>query len=122
MRKRFEFWSGENGICLLEGWARRGMDEQEVAKKIGISMKTMGVWKKKEPAIKEVLDRSSEVVEMDVERALVNKALGGDVRACIFWLRGRKKGVWNDREVELIDVEAEIEKLLGEGKEGRKME
>ena len=43
------------------------------------------------------LKRGKEVVDYQVENALLNKALGGDTTAQIFWLKNRRPDKWRDK-------------------------
>ena len=131
MKKGVEFWIGKNGICLLEGWARNGWSDYRIARKMRISVKELMELKMKHCAIEMALGRSGEVVDLEVEKALLNKALAGDVRACVYWLKNRMGGVWNDKgnrktndaiERSRDDVDVEVEGLLRVAKGGRKIE
>ena len=51
------------------------MNEQ-IAKNMGISRSTLNEWKKKFPDISDTLKRSKEVVDVEVENALLKRALG----------------------------------------------
>lgn len=97
MKAGLEFWQSEEGLCLICGWARNGCTHKEIAKKIGVSAKMLEEWKKKYEEIGQALRKSREVVDMEVEEALLKKALSGDVRACSYWLKNRKGDVWKDR-------------------------
>lgn len=75
---KYEYWLTEDGLTLLEGWARDGLTEEQIAKdKIGISRSTLNEWKKKFPDFSDTLKRGKEIVDIQAENALLKKALGG---------------------------------------------
>lgn len=96
-RGKFEYWLTEDGLTLLEGWARDGLTDEQIAHNIGITAKTLYEWKNKHGKICEALKKGKEVVDYQVENALLNKALDGDTTAQIFWLKNRRPDKWRDR-------------------------
>ncbi len=94
---KFEYWLTEDGLTLLEGWARDGLTNEQIAKNIGITAKTLYEWKKQFCEICNSLKKGKEVVDYEVENALLNKALGGDTTAQIFWLKNRRPDKWRDK-------------------------
>lgn len=105
-RGKFEYWLTEDGLTLLEGWARDGLTDEQIAHNIGITAKTLYEWKNKYSDICEALKKGKEVVDYEVENALLNKALAGDVTAQIFWLKNRMKSKWRDKPVEYPQTSA----------------
>ena len=97
---KYEYWLTDDGLTLLGGWARDGLTDEQIAHNIGVSCSTMRVWKDRFPAISAALKKGKEVVDFEVENALVKKALSGDVTAMIFWLKNRKPGRWRDKPAE----------------------
>ena len=114
----------DGGLIKLEGWARDGDTNEMIANKIGIARETVSRWKEQYPEFGEVLKKSKEVVDTQVESALLKRALGytvkeyiddadgnrrviekqmpPDVTAQIFWLKNRKPQNWRDkRDVEI---------------------
>lgn len=69
-------WITEEGLALLSGWARDGLTDEQMAHNIGISRSTLNEWKKKYPDISDTLKRGKEVVDRQVENALLKRALG----------------------------------------------
>ena len=121
---KYEYWLTPEGLLKLEGWARDGLTDEQIAKNAGINPATLYVWQKKYPDISESLKKGKEVVDRQVENALLKRALGyeyeevkekfegdvmtertitkkevvPDVTAQIFWLKNRKREVWTDRK------------------------
>lgn len=96
-RGKFEYWLTKDGLTLLEGWARDGLTDEQIAHNVGITATTLYEWKKRFSKISEALKKGKEVVDYDVENALLNKALAGDTTAQIFWLKNRRPDKWRDK-------------------------
>ena len=94
---KYEDWLTEDGLTLLEGWARDGLTDEQIASNCGISPSTLYRWKDDHREICEALKKGKEVVDYQVENALLNKALGGDTTAQIFWLKNRRPDKWRDK-------------------------
>ena len=94
---KYEYWLTEDGLILLEGWARDGLTDETIADKCGISTSTLYDWKKKHLEISEALKKGKEIVDFEVENALLNEALSGNVTAQIFWLKNRRVDKWRDK-------------------------
>lgn len=73
---KYEKWITEEGLVLLEGWARNGLTDEQIAHNVGISRSTLNDWKKKYPDISDALKKGKEVVDLQVENALLKRALG----------------------------------------------
>lgn len=99
-RGKFEYWLTEDGLTLLEGWARDGLTDEQIAHNCNITSATLYEWKNRFTEISEALKKGKEIVDFEVENALLNKALGGDTTAQIFWLKNRRPGKWRDKPAE----------------------
>jgi transcriptional regulator with XRE-family HTH domain len=73
---KYEKWITEEGLVLLEGWARDGLTDEQIAYNVGVSRSTLNDWKKKYPDISDALKKGKEVVDLQVENALLKRALG----------------------------------------------
>lgn len=104
-RGKYEQWLTDDGLTLFEGWARDGLTDEEIAGRIGIRRETLWVWKKKFPNISNALKKGKEVIDYEVENALLEKALSGDVTAMIFWLKNRRPDKWRDKPQEKKETE-----------------
>ena len=116
---KYTEWLTEEGLIQIEGWARDGLIDEQIAQNMGISYSTFREWKKKFSALSAVLKKSKDVVDRQVENALFKSAIGfeyeeetvtnaGDVVAVrkyskpnttaqIFWLKNRKRNQWTDK-------------------------
>ncbi len=96
-RGKYEYWLTADGLTLLEGWARDGLTDEQIAHNCGISATTLYDWKNRFPKISESLKKGKEIVDYEVENALLNKALSGETAAQIFWLKNRRPDKWRDK-------------------------
>jgi predicted DNA-binding protein YlxM (UPF0122 family) len=124
---KYQEWLTQENLTLLEGWARDGLTDEQIAHNMGIRRQTLYDWKKKYPDISDALKRGKEVVDRQVENSLLKRALGyeyeevtkelingtmlitkkvkkyqpPDTTAAIFWLKNRRPDKWRDkRDVE----------------------
>ena len=120
---KYEYWLTPEGLLKLEGWARDGLTDEQIAHNMGINIATLYRWKEKYCDICESLKRGKDVVDRQVENALLRRALGyeyeevkekfeygeitertvtkkevvPDTTAQIFWLKNRKPDKWRDK-------------------------
>lgn len=74
---KYQEWiSDPDKLKLLSGWARDGLTDEIIAKKIGISRSTLNEWKKKYPAISDTLKKGKELADIEVEDSLFKRATG----------------------------------------------
>lgn len=110
-------WLEDDKLILLEGWARSGLTYEQIAHNMGIGLTTLKEWRQKEPTISSILKKGREVVDFEVENALLKSALEGNVTAQIFWLKNRKKIEWREKQEYNNDEElSKLDKLLEEQK------
>ena len=131
-KSKADEWLSKDKLILLEGWARDGLTEEQIAKNMGVSVKTLYNWKTDNLPILQALKKGKEVIDFEVENALLKKALGytvtlnkqkvtkdGDVvdiqedvhvapdtTAQIFWLKNRKPDKWRDKVIDSENEEA----------------
>ena len=97
---KYEYWLTPEGLVLLEGWARDGLTDEQIAHNMGIATGTLYSWKKSHVEICEALKKGKEVVDFEVENALLQSALNGNITAQIFWLKNRRPDKWRDKPEE----------------------
>lgn len=61
---------------MIEGWARDGLTDEQIASNMGIAYSTFRTWRDKYPALSAALKKGKEVVDRQVEKALLKRALG----------------------------------------------
>ena len=134
---KYTEWLTREGLLKIEGWAKDGLIDEQIAKNMGIAYSTFKEWKKKFPDLSDVLKRSKEVVDREIENALFESAKGfvyeeeavtntgevvtvkkyskPNVTAIIFWLKNRKRNEWRDKqEIEQEITQRTIEIKVGE--------
>lgn len=79
-RGKSDEWLTEEALLLLEGWAREGLIDEQLAQKMGIGVRTLYEWKNKYPQISQALKKGKEVIDFEVERKLLDTALGFKVK------------------------------------------
>ena len=97
-----DIWMTDDNLIRIRGWARDGLTDEQIARKMGIGVRTLYEWKKKHPQFSQALKSGKEVVDYAVENALLKKALAGDVGACCFWLKNRRPDKWKDRMEDIM--------------------
>lgn len=116
-KSKVEYWLTSDGLTLLQGWARDGLTDEQVATNMKISRSTLNEWKKKYSDISDTLKKNKEVADYEVENALYNEAKNGNVTAIIYWLNNRKPRQWrNKQDKDNNDSLAKLDKLLEEQK------
>lgn len=134
-RDKYKYWITKEGLIKIEGWAKDGLSDEQIAHNIGINKGTIYQWKKKYKVIDDVLKKGKEVVDRQVENALLKRALGydyeeetktvaesgkksikvvkkhipPDTTAIIFWLKNRKREQWRDVNKIEIDKPVQVE-------------
>nr|DAF34556.1 MAG TPA: terminase small subunit [Caudoviricetes sp.] len=142
---KYEKWLEQEGLLLIEGWARDGLTDEQIAGNMGVSRSTLNSWKDKYPDILDSLKKGKEIVDRQVENALLKRALGyeyeeikekyefgelsertitkkqvvPDTTAQIFWLKNRKPKDWRDKQ-ERLDNTAEDNDMVKQFVEGMK--
>lgn len=107
-------------LILVQGWARDGLTDEQIANNLGIHIATLYRYKNEHSELCEALKKGKDVADREVEDSLYKSALGfkykeqaitnkGDVveveryekpniTAAIFWLKNRKPGQWRDKQ------------------------
>lgn len=75
-KSKADEWLEKDKLTLLEGWARDGLTDEQIANNIGISRSTLFEWRKNHQDISNALKKGKEVVDIEVENALLKRALG----------------------------------------------
>ena len=134
---KYEEWLTEDGLTRLTGWARDGLTHIQIAQNIGVGERTFSEWVTRFPAISAALKKGKEPVDIQVENALLRRALGydyeetitevedlgggrtkkhvrkvtkhvpADTTAQIFWLKNRKPKQWREKMEAAVNVDVE---------------
>ena len=68
--------SVKDKLDLVECWARDGLTDEQIANNLGIGYTTFKDYKKRYPSFSTALKKGKEVVDYEVENALLKRALG----------------------------------------------
>lgn len=108
---------------LINGWARRGYTNDQIAEAIGIGRTTLYKWCKENPIIAKAMSVGKDEADIAVEEALFRRATGyevteehveyeagvetkryittktipPDTAALCFWLKNRRPDLWRDK-------------------------
>lgn len=146
---RWDQWLTDDGLLRIQGWARDGLIDKQIARNMGVSWTTLKTWKNRFPELAEAMRKSKDAADREVENALYKRALGywvtetktvtlpdGDMRveeihkhvapdttAQIFWLKNRKPDQWREKnDLTLTPSNGVLESLMELHKHGRNVE
>lgn len=108
----YKDWEAEEKILLLQGWARNGLTNEQIASNMDIVVSTLWEWRKKSSKISNALKIGKEAADLQVENALHKAALEGNTTAMIFWLKNRKPENWRDKIQQEITTESAVKLVI----------
>lgn len=73
---KYQDWLTSEGLLKLEAWARNGLTDEQIAHNMGITVRALYQWKNKHVQIFHALKKGKEVIDIQVENALLKRALG----------------------------------------------
>lgn len=134
---KYQEWLTDDGLTRLTGWARDGLTDDQIAAKMGVCRTTLYDWYNRYPDIVNAVKKGKEPVDVQVENALLRRALGydyeetitevedlgggrtkkhvrkvtrhvaPDTTAQIFWLKNRKPKQWREKMEAAVNVDVE---------------
>lgn len=108
----YKDWEAEEKILLLQGWARNGLTNEQIASNMDIVVSTLWEWRKKSPKISNALKIGKDEADIQVENALYKAALEGNTTAMIFWLKNRRFKEWRDKIQQEITTESTVKLVI----------
>ncbi len=87
----------------IADWVRNGATEREIAERLDIAMSSFCEYKRVFSEFSELLKKTRDAVDGEVENALLQSALNGNTTAQIFWLKNRQPKKWRDKPAEETD-------------------
>ncbi len=60
---KYDEWLTDEGLLKIEGWARDGLTDKQIAQNIGVSERTLTRWKEEHLSIMSALKKGKEVVD-----------------------------------------------------------
>lgn len=119
-KPKVDDWLTQEGLVLLNGWAKDGLSNEQIANNMGVSSSAFYSWKADHTEILEAIKKGKEVIDYEVENALLKRALGYDYTethtnaygeemtvtkhvkpdptSMIFWLKNRKPNEWLEKQ------------------------
>ena len=80
MAAKYDQWLTEEGLLRIQGWARDGLTDKDIAKNMRVGYTSIREWKKKFPEIAEALRIGKDSADRIVENALYKSACGYTVK------------------------------------------
>ena len=108
----YKDWEADERILLLQGWARNGLTNEQIASNMDIVVSTLWEWRKKSPKISNALKIGKDEADIQVENALYKAALEGNTTAMIFWLKNRRSKEWRDKIQQEITTESAVKLVI----------
>lgn len=110
---KYEEWLTDEGLILIEGWARDGLTDEQIAKNMNVAYSTLREWVKKFSALSAALKKSKEIADREVESALFKKAIGHTmIEQQAFKVKKvhyeNGKRVLEEEEIKVVDVERAV--------------
>ena len=135
---KYQEWLTPDGLLMIQGWARDGLIDEQIAHNMGIKRQTLYEWENRFPDIADAIKKGKAPVDIRVENALLKKALGyeyeetiteveelagghqkkhirkvlkhcpPDTTAQIFWLKNRRPDRWRDKVEQVQTVGNEL--------------
>ena len=73
---KYHDWLTAEGLLRLGAWARDGLSDEQISASMGIVPSTLYAWKRDHSEISEALKKGKDVIDVQVENALLKRALG----------------------------------------------
>ena len=135
-KERKAFWMSADGLELISQWRREGRPLDEIAMRyIGVTEGTMVRWRKESPDMERAIRQTDDLVNAQVERTLLQRALGydavdveeelvegelrvtrrttrhvpPDTKAALSWLFSRRSDRWRAQQAPLDSSREELQ-------------
>lgn len=80
----------------IASWVKQGATDEDIYRRLGIGKQTFYDYKNRHADFADLLKKNYEYCTDQVENALFQKALKGNVIAQIFWLKNRRPDKWRE--------------------------
>lgn len=77
---KYADWLTPDGLLRVEGWARDGLTDEQIAHNMGVAYSTFRDWLGKFSALSASLKKGKAPVDIEVENALLKRATGYTVK------------------------------------------
>lgn len=102
-RTSWKQWYSPENLELVEGWARDGLSDEQIAKNIGISVPTLYNWKKTHLEFLKSFKKGKQVVNVELENALFKKAIGAKTTTATYRVSKVDDNVLKARRLRFAD-------------------
>ncbi|MEJ6358733.1 small terminase subunit [Lactiplantibacillus plantarum] len=116
VKGKYKEWLDSEHLTLLKGWKMQGLTDEQVAKNIGITSRTLANWKQQHLQIFQALKKGKMVAAYEIENELFETALAGDVTAMIFFLKNNYPEKYSDKPLSNDYSRAQIAKIKADTK------
>ncbi len=99
----WEQWHTKENLELVEGWARDGLSDEQIAKNMGIAVSTLYDWKKRHLEFMEAFKKGKQVVNVELENALFKKAIGAKTTTTTYRVSKVDENVLEARRLRFAD-------------------
>lgn len=130
---KYHKWLTPEGLLKIGGWAMDGLNDIQLAEKIGIHVGTYYEWANRFPEFHEAIKKTKDVADRQVENALFKSALGfketlkkpmkvrqscgteivvyveeeiyypPNTASLVFWLKNRKSETWRNDDRVVVE-------------------
>ena len=133
-KKDINVWLTDEGLLYLQSWANDGLNNEEIAKKMGIGETTLYRWCNTDERIRSAITRGRDTMTMEVENMLYKCAKGytyqeeqvtkdGDIvvvtryqppsaEAQKFILTNRRKDKWKSKQEVALEAQVEAQTTI----------
>lgn len=73
---KVDYWLTDDGLELIKNWSRNTFTKSEIADRMGVNLNTLLKWQKQYVEINEAMNVTREIVDFQVENAVLKAALG----------------------------------------------
>lgn len=73
---KVDYWLTDDGLELLKSWSRDTFSKAQIADRMGVNVNTLAKWQKQYVEINEAINVTRELVDYQVENAVLKAALG----------------------------------------------
>ena len=133
-KKEISAWLTDDGLLYIQSWANDGLNNQEIAQKMGIGETTLYRWCNTDERIRSAIIRGRDTMTMNVENMLYKCAMGfkyteqqvtkdGDIveveryyepsqEAQKFILTNRRKDKWKSKQEVALEAQVEAQTTI----------
>lgn len=101
---KYEEWLTDEGLEIIEGLARQGLTDEQIAKSMPLGLTAFYDYKKRFSEFSKALKKGRSFANVKMENSLYKAGREGNVVAQIFWLKKRDPDRWGDEKLETPEL------------------